>query len=316
MSEAERTVIVAIPFTQDQQETIRNASPTSTFVFSGTDTADDGDIAQADIVMGNLPPQQLVKATHLRWVQLASAGADSYSAPGVLPEDVLLTNSVGAYGHAVSEHVFAMTLSLIKKLPLYRDNQKARTWHDEGVVTSLKDAHVLVLGLGDIGRRYAEMASALGAHVTGMRRHVGEPPRGVEKVINNSGLATVLPQMDIVVSFLPGGAQTRHLVNADFLDRLHDGAYLLNGGRGTVVDPEALYQALESGKLAGAGLDVTEPEPLPADSPLWKMPNVLITPHVAGGYHLPDVLDAVAHICASNLAAYCAGQPLRNVVRR
>ena len=314
-SSAQPRIVVAIPFSLNQKERLERAAPQASFVYSGRDTALNDDIARADIVMGNLPPRQLSVDKNLKWVQLASAGADAYSAPGVLSPDVLLTNAVGAYGPAVSEHMFAVLLALMKKLHLYRDNQNGHVWEDRGPVTTLNGADVLVLGLGDIGRHFAVLASALGAHVTGVKRTPTPPPTGVEKVLTMENMNEAVPHADVVVSFLPGGNATHHLLNASFFARMKDGAYFLNGGRGSVVDTGALRNALVSEHLAGAGLDVSEPEPLPAADPLWDVPNALITPHIAGGYHLEGTTERICDICVDNLTRFMTNQLLTNLVQ-
>lgn len=307
-------VVVAIPFTQEQRSRLEQAASGAHFAYSGKDIAADIDVAAADIVMGNLPHAQLATAHHLQWIQLASAGADAYTIPGAIPAKVQLTNCVGAYGQAVSEHMLAMLLSLMKNLPLYRDNQSKHLWENRGAVTSLVDAKVMVLGLGDIGRQFARLSSALGAHVTGVKRTVTLAPEGVEHVITLDQTKAVLPDMDIVVSFLPGGAPTQHLLDQEFFAAMKQGSYFLNGGRGSVVDTTAAREALASGHLAGLGVDVTDPEPLPLNDPLWDIPNALITPHIAGGYQLPATLDNVSRICAENLSRFISGNLLKNLV--
>jgi phosphoglycerate dehydrogenase-like enzyme len=314
-SSAQPHIVVAIPFSPSQKERLERAAPQASFVYSERDTALDDDVVRADIVMGNLPPRQLGMDENLAWVQLASAGADAYSAPGVLSSDALLTNAVGAYGPAVSEHMFAMLLTLMKKLHLYRDNQSGHVWEDRGSATALNGADVLVLGLGDIGRHFAVLASALGAHVTGVKRTPTPAPQGVEKVLTMENMNEALSAADVVVSFLPGGNATHHVLDTSFFARMKDGTYFLNGGRGSVVDTDALRSALVSGHLAGAGLDVTDPEPLPAADPLWDVPNALITPHIAGGYHLEGTTERICDICVDNLTRFSANQPLSNLVQ-
>jgi phosphoglycerate dehydrogenase-like enzyme len=313
-----QNIVVAIPFTDLQRERLTHVAPEAVFSFNGKDTASASDVASASIVMGNLSPALLSSATGLQWVQLASAGADAYTAPGALDTSVALTNSVGAYGQAVSEHMLALLLSLIKKLNLYRDTQSVHRWTDHGGVKSLVGASVVILGLGDIGTHMASLLTALGAHVVGIRRHVPTSlPPHVERVLtlDQARADGTLSHADVVVSFLPGGGATHHLLDAEFFASMKPGSYFLNGGRGSVVDTDALREAVVSDHLAGAGLDVTDPEPLPATDPLWDVDNVFVTPHVAGGYHLPAVLDNVADICAANLRRFLAGEALHNVVK-
>lgn len=224
--------------------------------------------------------------------------------------------AVGAYGQAVSEHVFAMVLALMKHLPAYRDDQRAHVWSNHGPVTSLRGARVVVLGTGDIGSHFAQLCQALGARVTGVRRHVGTVPPGFEAVAAMDDLPELLGTADIVASFLPSSPATRGLADASFFDACAPDAIFANGGRGDLVDSPALIAALESGHLAGAALDVTDPEPLPPDSPLWDAPGILITPHVSGGFHLPAVLDNITDIAAENIGHLRAGEPIRNAVAR
>ena len=271
-------------------------------------------VSAADVIVGNLEPRRLVEARQLRLLQLNSAGFDDYLAAGTLPESVLLASASGAYGQAVSEHLLAMVLCLMKRLSAYRDDQRAHIWSDHGPVSSLEGARVLVLGTGDIGSHFARLASALGAHVTGARRHAGEPPEGFEALVTMAELRGSLGEANVVVSFLPSTPTTRGLVNADFFAAMRPGAFFANGGRGDLVISADLIAALKSGRLAGAALDVTSPEPLPPDHPLWDAPGVLITPHVSGGFHLPVVLNRIVDIAAENLRRLEANEPLCNLV--
>ena len=180
----------------------------------------------------------------------------------------------------------------------------------------MRGAQVLVLGTGDIGSHFAQLCQAMGAHVTGVRRHLGSVPEGFESVNTMDELPNLLPDADVVASFLPSTDETRGMADAAFFASMKPGAYFANGGRGDLVDTAALDEALRSGHLGGAALDVTSPEPLPQDSPLWNAPNAFITPHVSGGFHLSTVLDNVVDIAAENLQHLAAGEPIRNAVAR
>ena len=171
-----------------------------------------------------------------------------------------------------------------------------------------------VLGLGDIGGEFAKRAKALGARVIGVRRTGTDKPDFVDELIHTDKLDEYLPQADCVAITLPGTTATKGMFDAERMAKMKDGAILLNVGRGMIVDTDALCAALENGKLAGAGVDVTDPEPLPADHPLWKMENAVITPHISGGYHLQETHDRIVRIMAENLKRFLAGEPLRNVV--
>lgn len=307
-------ILVLLPFNDEQRARIEAAAPDATFAYSTRAGVETELVAQADVIVGNLAPARLREAPHLKFMQLNSAGYDAYMAPGAVPEGVRLASAVGAYGQAVSEHMLAMVLMLMKRLHTYRDDSRDHAWIDRGNVTTINGAQVLVLGCGDIGAHFARLCQSLGAHVYGVRRRVGEVPDGFESVHTMDELPGLLSASDVVVSFLPAAPETDGLADASFFAACKPGAYFANGGRGSLVVQDDLAAALESGQLAGAALDVTTPEPLPADHPLWDAPNIFITPHVAGQFHLYTVLDNISQITAENLRHFQKGEPLRNEI--
>lgn len=264
------------------------------------------------VILGNLPPKALAGCHALKWLQTWAAGVDPYLAPGVLPPGVMLTSAVGAYGSSVSEHMFACLLALMKRLPAYRDNQRAHLWRDEGKAGTLQDATVLLLGTGDLGSRLALFCKALGAHTVGLNRHPDRPLEHFDEVRSITELDFWLPGADVVAMNLPGTPETRHIMDARRLTLVKPSAILLNAGRGPAVDCLALADALKAGRLFGAALDVTEPEPLPPEHPLWDCENLLLTPHSAGGAHLESTLRRVNAIALENLKRYLSGEPLKN----
>ena len=325
-------VLVKIPVTGEEAAAMRAAAPGASFDFAAPvgDTSQlpktpkldisPARVAQADVILVNVAPELIDASSRLRWIQLGSAGFEAYLAPGVLAPSTIVTNCTGAYGPAVAEHTFAMLLSLIKRLPAYRDDQRAHVWSDEGMVSTLSGARVLVLGAGDIGRSFGRLCTAVGATCVGVRRHVARSTSpadslAFERVVTMDELARELPQADVVASFLPSSDETQALVGAEFLGSMKNGAYLVNAGRGDLIDQEALRAALEDGRLAGAALDVTTPEPLPVNDPLWDAPNLIITPHVAGFWHLHSTLERVVALATENLNRYVRGESLKNVVR-
>ena len=309
-------ILVVIPTTESQREEFRAIMPAARFVFADQRDTPTEDPRDFEIILGTVPPASIQASPRLTWMQTSSAGSDAYVRPGVLDPATLLTCSTGAYGQAVSEHLFASVLAVQKKIELYRDDQRSHAWGDEGAVTSLRVATVLVLGAGDIGTAFARLCQAFDSRVIGMRRHPLQPGDPFDEIVPRDRVYDVLPQADVVVSFLPSTPQTRNLADASFFAAMKTGAVFANGGRGDLVDEDALVEALRSGHLAGAALDVTRTEPLPADSPLWDVPNLLVTPHVAGFYHLQATLDNVVALAQANLRRYAAGEPLVNVVAR
>ncbi|GEO33175.1 phosphoglycerate dehydrogenase [Cellulomonas aerilata] len=268
--------------------------------------------AQADVaaVAGRMPA--------LRWVQTLSAGPDSVLAAG-FADHVVVTSGVGLHSVTVTEHALALTLALVRRLPAASRAQAEHRWarelggvqplHPQGPVTTLLDARVLVWGFGQIGQTLAGLLRGLGAHVRGVARSAGD--RAGFPVVAEEDLEAELPGTDVLVMILPADASTERALDAPRLAALPGHAYVVNVGRGTTVDEEALHAALSAGTIAGAALDVTAVEPLPADSPLWDAPNLVLTPHAAGGRPV-GADELVAH----NVAALVAGQPLHNVVER
>ena len=304
-------ILCLLPVEERHRALLESSAPGAEFVYASAAEATREQVAAADVVIGNIDPAMLAAATHLKLLQLQTAGYDDYLAAGTVPAEAMLACSVGAYGQAVSEHLFAMVLAMIKRLPGYLDLQRAHRWEDLGPVTSLKDANVLVLGAGDIGTHFATLCRNMGAHVHGVKRHPLVYPPVFEDMDGMDALPQRLVEADVVASFLPSTPETRGLANAEFFAAMKPGAYFANGGRGDLVVADDLVAALESGRVAGAAVDVTDPEPLPMESPLWDAPNMLITPHISGWFHLAATLDNVVDIAAENLRHLLAGETLR-----
>ncbi len=312
----QKKVLVVIPMVQEQRSRLKEALPGAEYYFTSIGEVTEEQVQQAEIILGNVPPEMIQKSQRLLWLHLNSAGYDPYVKEGILGSHTILTTSSGAYGKAVSEHMFVMLLALMKKLHRYRDDQKQHIWGEEGEVVSIGDAVILILGAGDIGKHFAKQAHALGAYVIGVKRSLEECPPCMDELHVNKELKELLPRADAVVSFLPSTNESRGLFNKELFALMKKGSYFVNGGRGDLVCTEDLCDALESGHLAGAALDVTDPEPLPEDHRLWDVPNAFITPHVSGFYHLPETLRNVVAICTENVRRYHVGEPLRNVVKR
>lgn len=306
-------ILVTLPLNEAQQQVLRDAAGSDIQFITGEEALS-ADISGVDAIIGNVPPGRLAEAYRLRWLQLAGIGAEGFL--DSIPQDVWLTNAVGAYGQAVAEHAFAMLWTLLKKLHLYRDFQRQHVWEDAGAVASLRGTTVLILGMGDIGRHFARMAKGFDTRILAVRRQIAQPVEGADETHTLSDLHRLLPRADVVLLCLPGSDATRHILDAAAFSQMKPGSVFLNVGRGISVDTDALCQALLTGRIAAAGLDVTDPEPLPRDHPLWDMPDVLITPHTAGGFHLAATLDGVVRIAAENLRRINAGDAPKNIVHR
>lgn len=309
-----KNVLVLIPLTEEQKARLESIGPDCSYLYSNGAAVCMEEIQSANIIIGFPDPTMIAASEQLEFLQLSSSGADAYVRPGVLRPGTVLCSVTGAYGQAVGEHAFAMTWELLKKLHLYRDDQAREHWGDRGTVGTLRGATVVVVGLGDIGTEYARLVKAVGARVIGVKRRPSVCPDFVDELCLTDELDRVLPEADVVCSVLPGTASTYHLFDADRFAKMKPSAIFINCGRGTALDADALCEALDRGVIAAAGTDVTEIEPLPAGHPLWKQPNMVITPHISGGFHLPGTLDRIVEICFANFKAYLKGGELRNII--
>lgn len=276
--------------------------------------------ADAMVVWGN-PSQQLEDAAarlpRLRWVQTLAAGPDAVLAAGFGPH-VVITSGRSLHDGPVAEHTLALVLAAARRLHLLARAQTEHRWagelgglqpaHPTDSFRTLSGARVLVWGFGSIAQTLAPHLRLLGAEVTGVARAAGE--RAGFPVIAAADVEAILPRTDLLIAILPGTPANRRTVSAERLALLPPHAWVVNVGRGSTLDEEALVHALRAGRLGGAALDVFETEPLPADSPLWDEPNVIVSPHAAGGRPV-----GAAELVSENLAALLTGGPLRNVVR-
>jgi phosphoglycerate dehydrogenase-like enzyme len=210
--------------------------------------------------------------------------------------------------------MLAVTLQLVKKLHLYRDEQNKGRWQERGQVKSILGSTVLVIGLGDIGSEYAWRMKALGAYVIGVRRTARPKDDYVDEVHLTDKLDELLPRADIVALILPGIKDTEGIINRDRLAKMKEGAVIVNAGRGSAIDTEALCDALESRHIAGAGLDVTMPEPLPEGHRLWKLEGAVITPHIAGGRNMPETGQHIMSLNLENAVRFVKGERLQSLV--
>lgn len=263
-----------------------------------------------------LTPETLAAASNLRWVQSWSAGVDRYlGLDGLMKNDAItFTNMKGAHGPVISEHVFALLLHLRRSLAPYLAAQREGRWQRNAGSNqkALSGSTLLVAGMGGIGREIAKRGKAFGMEVLATVRTERPAPDYVDELGTAEDLDRFLARADVIAIALPLTSATRGLFDAERLAKTKQGAVLINIARGPIVDTEALMAALRSGKLGGAGLDVTDPEPLPDGHPLWSMDNVIITPHVAGRAELTRTrrLD----IFRENVARFSDGRDMVNVV--
>ena len=262
---------------------------------------------------------ELLKAApaSLRWYCCSFAGVDIYCKdPSIFANpQCLLTNSSG-YGVTIAEHVVMVTLMLLRRMPEYEAVVRQHSWSRQLPIRSIRDNEFTILGTGNIGTNVAQRLRGMGAaKITGLSRS-GRPSADFDQVLPISRLDEVLPETKILVMALPSTPETENILSRERIALLPPEAYVINVGRGTALDQDALTEALNSRRLAGAALDVMVPEPLPPDHPLWNARNLILTPHVSGNMTLGYTCDVNVEMFCRDLANYAAGRPLVNLVDR
>jgi phosphoglycerate dehydrogenase-like enzyme len=267
----------------------------------------------------SLPRRHFARARQLQWVHTPESGVEGLLYPELAKSPVLLTNSRGLAEDAIADHTMGLILSLSRRMAECRDAQRQRIWardllwSGDRIPFALAGRMLLLVGVGSSGAAIARRAKACGMRVVALRRRLdqGAPPE-VDELHGLDALDTILPQAEVVVLALPATPLTRGLFGQARLARVKPGVLLVNIGRGALLDEEALCQALASGRVGGAALDVVGEEPLPRESPLWGHPRVVITPHVAGTD--PGHMDRATELFEQNLQRFLAGEPLLNLV--
>jgi len=328
MSPPLRTIVIAMSVPAAILIRFRTEFPEVRFVVPGEDAATDensvavrampteDDVKDADAIVGwELPSPLLQAANRLRWMHAAGAGVERYDLGQIAARGVMLTNSSGVSAPNMAEHVLGMMIALTRRFPRLLRAQIQREWRDEAThreVAELQGQTVLIVGIGEVGRAVAQRAAAFGMRVNGLRRRSDAPPAGFDQIFAIGDFHAAVADADHVVVTLPNTPRSRGLFDAAAFAAMKPGAAIYNVGRGQVIDTSALIVALESGHLGGAGLDVTDPEPLPVDSPLWEMENVLITAHTSGA--TPRYWERQADLIAENIRRIQHGELPCNLV--
>ena len=324
-------LLIHPPVSEERLAKIREAAKPMTIVQAPDEAHAVAEIADADALFGYLTPAMLRAAKKLRWAQSPTASMEKYLYPELAASPVIVTNMRGIFSDVIADHVFGFILCFAKNFHTYIRQQSRSYWHMLGrepnelpgyggpgevhpsdcAAITLADCTLGVIGLGGIGAETARRGLAFGMRVVAVDPVAKEAPAGV-KLLRADGLDELLGQSDFVVIAAPHTPETFKLMNRQLLRKMKRTAYLINIGRGVIVDLADLTAALQAGEIAGAGLDVFEIEPLPANHPLWQMPNVIITPHCAAAS--PRVPERHLDTLLDNLRRFVAGQPPRNVV--
>lgn len=310
-----KSIVCLQPLTSRQQESILAAAPGYTLTLGNAKTPDRDVLAQAEIVIGwgkGASDTLLRPDSPLRWVQAWSAGVEKLPLEQLEQRGIILTNASGVHAEPITAVIFGFMLIFTRNLHTAIRNQQERNWHSDGKESELTGKTAVIAGTGAIGSETARIAKAFRMNTIGISRS-GKPADGFDQVYTTGRLPEAAGQADFLINTLPLTDETEDLFNAAVFNACKQGAYYINIGRGATTNTEALIAALNSGRLAGAGLDVFETEPLPPEHPLWGMEQVVITPHCAGS--TDRYADRVVDIFTANMQAYLNhGAPSRNVV--
>ena len=311
--------IMGTPFSPDQLAELQALAAEHGFTTKNMDASvhyPADALEDCEILVGYFPRGLLKGAHQLCWLHLPSAGADKYADDGLYDgHDFVLTNSSGAFGAAIAEQLVMGTLMLLRRMPEYLRQQRQHLWHRAGDLRFLGGSQVAILGTGNLGSTFAGYCSAMGAETVGISRS-GKPAQNFRQVYPMSRRLEAVRDADVVAACLPLTKETQGILDRAFFHAMKPGAIFLNVGRGKTVCQNDLIDALRSGQLGGAMLDVAEEEPMPPDCPLWEMENVFITPHISGSDLDPQNTRKIFEIFRRNFTRYVQGQPLQNVVNR
>jgi len=316
MSPSPLTVLLNVDVPGSVLTRARDISPRINVVTEHEFRARPAWLNEADVLYTQrMAPEQVAAAERLRWVQTFGAGVEWLLTPSLRRrENLLVTNARGIHAQPIAEHVFGLVLMFARQLHRAVRQQTARSWDGAALqadVSTLSGATLGIVGLGAIGRKIATIAGAFGMRVVALKRTASAAP-GVERVFGPGQLVPFLKEAEYVINTLPLTSQTRGYFGTQEFLAMRSDAVFINIGRGATVQTEALVRALHTGGIAGAALDVTDPEPLPADHPLWAMDNVILTPHYAGAH--PGYVQRASAIFLENLARFVAGDELTNLV--
>lgn len=313
-----KIIAVSYPCSEEQQNRLVQAAKgyaTVVFTKDMTKEAEQDCMRKAHIIIGEPDLPLIAQNDVLEWMQITWAGTDKYTVKSTeygFPKRVQLTNMSGAFGVIMSEYAIGAILTLYRHFPTYWQQQKSGLWKDAGAEEALYGKTALLLGTGDIGSNLAIRLKSFGTTNIGVRRDISKVPEGFDEMYGFEQLDELLAKADIVLCSLPNKPLTRMLFTKERLFMMKKNAVLLNMGRGSLIDTSALVEVLEAGHLKGVVLDVTNPEPLPQEHPLWKCERVMITPHIAGqsAGHSMVTQDRIVDACCENIKRYFNGEEL------
>jgi D-3-phosphoglycerate dehydrogenase len=307
-------IVLCYPVEQKHIQRIQSVWPEAEIIDAGQEGIA-GELPEADIFCGHakvpVPWDETVRRGRLRWIQSSAAGLDHCLVPSVVASNITVTSASGVLAKQVADHAIALLLAVLRNLPTFFRAQQKREFIRRAT-RDLHGARIGLVGLGGNGRRLARVLKAFETTILATDWFPEQKSPFVDEVLPAADVDEMLPRVDALVLTAPLTEHTRHMIDARRLKLLHRDAVLINVARGPLVVERDLADVLKNGHLWGAGVDVTEEEPLPAESPLWDMPNVIITPHVGG--QRASRIDDMTELFCENLRRYRAGKPLANLV--
>ena len=299
--------------TENELERLHRTFPTIHTNLKGQTEYSICDVQKAHIIVGFPKPSFLKEARHLKWLQTPSAGIQQYSDKKIFSSpDIILTNASGTYGKQISDHVIGSIIAHNHNFFTYKEQMNHSIWQDYIPIMNIYESTILIFGYGDIGKHIAKKAKALDMHVIVVSNTMRKNEKYVDEFYTTESLDCVIHRADYLVLSSASTPHTLHIINRDRIAALPKNAYIINIARGNLIDEKALIESLQSGHLGGASLDVTEKEPLDAQSPLWTLANVLITPHSSGlSHHVPSLNFEIFY---SNLLAFSHNEKMKNIV--
>ena len=304
-------IVINTALKDDEKQKIFDAFPDFEFI-EGPFTQDK--IDNADVIVGNPPLSMNLNQENLKAILLNSAGSDQYCKEGILNSNTVLCNASGSYGKCIAEYTIAMMISCGKQFKHFINLMNENTWGERIGGKEIFHSRILIVGLGDIGYECAKRLKAFDCTVVGIKRRMMDLPPYIDELYTNEQLDEQLEKADYVILSLPNSKATYHMINEERLLKMKKDAIIINVGRGSAIDNDALAKVIQNGHLFAAGLDVQEIEPLPKEHPLWNIENVILTPHISGTFFWKSVRDFYVDLVIKNIQHIIKQEPLENTV--
>ena len=304
---------VGFRFSDENISNLRKDFPEHEFTVVDDKDVTDDEVRRAEVMVGFPDPKLLSKAENLKWLHLSSIGVDKHVDKSLYANpDVILTNSSGIYGKPISDHIVGYMIALTRNFPFFIRNQEKAAWIKKDADKDIFGSTALIVGLGDVGRNLARKLKAFDVHTIAVKRTMTEKPDYIDELYTTESLDELIPRADFVILCVAATPETAGIMNRDRIALMRKDSYLINIGRGSLIDQDALYEALSEKRIAGAAADSSTPEPLPPESRFWQLDNMIITPHCSG--KSPTTYIRQYAVFYSELERFSKGEKLKNLI--